>query len=273
MSRLVRTLRAEGAAAGLSFLQGAVSTARGWPVLLGRSMFYVIVMVVISRLWDTVMAARLPGTLATTLPPGVLVLYVAATEWVALSLPSVYLRLEDDIRRGGLEPHLLRPKAYLAQVLAQALGGGVVRLLVLGATALGLLAVSGRAWPPAEGFLYLAVLGPLGLAVGILLYLLAGLSAFWVRRTLPFFLIIQKLMFLVGGLFAPVSLYPEPFRSWAEASPFAAHLFWTGRQALAPSWPAFGQGVAWSLVWIVGLTGLCGLIWRAGLSRVLREGV
>lgn len=263
----------EAAAAGLAFRQGAASTARGWAVLLGRSMFYVVVMVVISRLWDTVMAARLPGTLATALPPGVLVLYVGATEWIALSLPSVYLRLEDDIRLGGLEAHLLRPKAYLAQVLAQALGGGVVRLAVLGVTALGLLAASGRPWPPAESLVFLLVLGPLGLTVGVLLYALAGLSAFWARRTLPFFLVVQKLMFLAGGLFAPVSLYPGVFRTLAEGSPFAAHLYWTGRQLLGPSLPALGAGVAWSLVWIVLLSGLCAALWRAGLARVLRQGV
>jgi ABC-2 type transport system permease protein len=269
----MRRLANEVISAGLAFRSGAAATAQAWPVLLGRALFYGLIMVVVSSLWDRVMAARLPGTLAATIQPGVLVLYVAATEWITLSLPSVHLRLEDDIRSGGLEPHLLRPKAYLIQTLAQTMGGAVVRLAVLAVTGLVLLGVSGRAWPAAPAFAYLAVLGPLDLTVGVLLYTLAGLAAFRARRTLRFQLVIQKLMFIAGGLFAPISLYPQPFRGWAEASPFAAHLYGTGRQALAPSLGAFGQGVAWSLFWIAALAVLCDLIWRAGLAKILRQGM
>ncbi len=265
------TLGREWTAAAAAFRTGLMGTLAGWPVLLGRSLFFVLIMVVISSLWDRVMAER--GALASTIAPGVLVLYVGVTEWITLSVPSAHLRLEDDIRSGGLEPHLLRPKAYLAQVFAQNYGSGVARLAALGVTALALLAVSGRAWPPAEAFPYVLLLGPLGLAVGVLLYMLAGLAAFWTRRVLPFMLVIQKLMFLAGGLFAPVSLYPEPFRRIAEASPFAAHLYWAGRQAMAPSLPAFAEGLAWCAVWIVSLALLNLAIWRAGLGKVLREGL
>ena len=85
------------------------------------------------------------GTLAQVLPAGGLAVYVGVTEWVTLSVVAVHLRLEDDIRSGLLEPHLLRPKAYLVQKAAEAFGGMAARLLVLGATALALLALSGRA--------------------------------------------------------------------------------------------------------------------------------
>ena len=269
MSRLAHDL----GAATASFRAGASATLHGWPVLLGRALFYSLILVVLTSLWDRVMAESTPGSLAATIPPGVLVLYVATTEWITLSLPSVHLRLEDDIRSGGLEPHLLRPKTYLLMTLAQTMGGAMVRLGVLGITAISLLAISGRDWPPAAAFAYLAMLGPLALTVGVQLYTLAGLSAFWVRRTLPFQLVIQKLMFIAGGLFAPVSLYPQPFRAIAEASPFAAHLFWTGRQAMHPSLTAFGQGVFWSVFWIAALLAVNSLIWRAGLTKVLREGL
>lgn len=260
----------ELAAAWRGLAIGAGATAAGWPVLVGRCLFYSVIMVVQAALWDTVMAARLPGTLAASLPDGALVLYVAATEWITLALPALHLKLEDDIRSGGLEAHLLRPKGYLLQTIAQSLGGGLVRLAVLGVTGGVLLLVSGRTPPPLEAIAFLAVLGPLGLTVGVLLYTLAGLAAFWARRVLPVQLVIQKLMFLAGGLFAPVSLYPEPWAAIVKATPFAAHLYWAGRQVLAPSWQAFAWGVGWSLFWIAALGALCEVIWRAGLGRVRR---
>ena len=181
-----------GAGAAWAALRvGAGETLAAWPVLAGRCVFFVILLLVLSALWDKVAAEQLPGTLVYALPAGGLALYIGATEWVTLSLPATHLRLEDDIRSGGLEPHLLRPKSYLVQVLSQNLGAAFVRLTVLGITALALLAASGRAWPPLEAFPRLLVLGVLGVVVGVLLYALAGLMAFWARRVLPFQLVIQ----------------------------------------------------------------------------------
>ncbi|MFC3077602.1 ABC-2 family transporter protein [Phenylobacterium terrae] len=251
---------------------GAGQAMAGWPVLLGRCVFYVLIMLVISALWDRVAAERLPGTLAHALPAGGLALYVGVTEWITLSLPHLHLRFEDDIRRGGLEPHLLRPKSYLFHTLALSLGGALVRLAALGATGIAMLIVSGREGPPLGVFAGLLLVGVLALAVGVLLYALAGLSAFWAKRTLPFQLVVQKLMFLLGGLFAPISLYPTMLREVGEASPFAAHLYWAGVQALEPSLAGFVTALGWQLFWIVLLTLLCLALWRAGLAKVLREG-
>jgi ABC-2 type transport system permease protein len=227
---------------------------------------------VLSALWDKVAAERLPGTLAQALPPDGLALYVGVTEWITLALPATHLRLEDDIRGGRLEPHLLRPKSYLVQILAQNLGGGLVRLAALGPTGLVMLAISGRAWPPPAAFPALLVAGIAGVAVGVLLYALAGLMAFWARRVLPFQLVIQKLMFLLGGLYAPVTLYPAAMEQVAKASPFAAHLYWPAALAHQPTAAVFLTGLGWQLLWIGILTSACFALWRAGLAKVLRRG-
>ncbi|HLZ83310.1 MAG TPA: ABC-2 family transporter protein, partial [Caulobacteraceae bacterium] len=205
---------------------GAAGAAAGWPVLLGRAAFYVLLLIVLTALWDKVAAERLPGTLAAALPRGGLALYIGVTEWITLSVPAIHLRLEDDIRSGALEAHLLRPKAYLVQRVAESLGAMLVRMAVTGTVALLLLLACGRPWPAPGVLAALAVVGPLGATVGVLLYAIAGLSAFWVRRTLPAMLVIQKLMFLLGGLFAPITLYPAWLARLGAASPFAAHLYW-----------------------------------------------
>lgn len=262
-----------GASAAWAALRvGFGETLAAWPVMAGRCVFFVILLLVLSALWDKVAAEQLPGTLAYALPAGGFALYIGATEWVTLSLPATHLRLEDDIRSGGLEPHLLRPKSYLVQVLSQNLGAALARLTVLGATALALLAASGRGWPPMEAFPYLLVLGVLGVVVGVLLYALAGLMAFWARRVLPFQLVIQKLMFLLGGLYAPVTLYPPVMEAVAKASPFAAHLYWPAVMTLEPSARLFLTALGWQALWICVLSAACLALWRAGLAKVLRRG-
>ena len=273
MRSMTRPVEAAGhavAAFAAAARMGAAGTLAAWPVLLGRSLFYVVCLLVLTALWDKVAAERIPGALA--LPAGGLALYVGATEWITLSIPAVQLRLEDDIRLGALEAHLLRPKPYLIQRIAEAVGALVARLAVTGVVAVALLAASGRPAPPLLAWPLLAGLGILGGVIGILLYVVAGLTAFWVRKTLPAMLIIQKLTFLAGGLMAPVSLYPGPFRRAAEASPFSASLYWPASQLIHPSVDGFLAGLAWQALWIVLLTALVTAIWRAGLGKVLREG-
>ena len=260
-------------AAHSAFTLGFRRNLANWPVLMGRALFYLVAMAVLTALWDKVSSQRLAGTLASSLPQGGLALYVGVTEWITLSVASIHLRLEDDIRLGMLEPHLLRPKPYLLQKIAEAMGDSAARLLGLGAAALLALAMSGRALPPAIAFLYIAILGPIGTALGVLIYAGVGLAAFWVRRVLPPYIIVQKIWFLLGGLFAPISLYPAWFFGIAIVSPFAASIFMPGNMMIAPSLAGFAEALIAQLTWLVLLAGLVALIWRAGLRKVLREGV
>src|SRR5262249_16221244 len=98
---------------------GFARTLAAWPVLAGRAACYALILVVLSALWDKVAAEHLRGAIA--LPAGGLAVYVGVTEWITFSVASVHLRLEDDIRSGLLEPHLLRPKSHLVQRLAEAM--------------------------------------------------------------------------------------------------------------------------------------------------------
>jgi ABC-2 type transport system permease protein len=251
---------------------GAAQALAAWPVLIGRVMFYLLILVVLSALWDKV-AAEQVTPLARMLPNGGLAIYIGVTEWVTLSIIAIERRLEDDIRNGGLEPYLLRPQSYLPQRVAPAIGEAAVRLVVLGAAGLAAIAISGRPLPTVGVFLALIVLGSLSCVVGTLLYVLVGLAAFWMRRVLPAMLIVQKLSFLLGGLLAPISLYPDWLFSIAKATPFGAHLYWVAVQTMAPSARLFWIGIGWQILWSMVLGALCTAVWRAGLRKALREGL
>ncbi|HVM98714.1 MAG TPA: ABC-2 family transporter protein [Caulobacteraceae bacterium] len=263
----------ELAAMAAAFRVGLASAVAAWPVLLGRAIFYAVCMMVLTAFWDKVGAQRLAGTFALRLPPGGLATYVGVTEWITLSVPAIQLKLEDDIRTGALEPHLLRPKAYLAQAIAGQAGGMIARLAILGVAALALLALSGRAWPSPAGIAYAALLGVIGAGIGMMIFAIVGLTAFWLRRVLPVLLIVQKLMFLLGGLFAPISLYPGWLRDAAALSPFGAHLAFAGQAVIGLSADDFWRALTLQAFWLVALTGLAALVWRAGLAKTLRAGV
>lgn len=260
------------ASAAAAMHLGAMQALAAWPILIGRVMFYLLIMVVLGALWDKVSAEQVTP-LAATLPPGGLAVYIGVTEWVTLSVVAIERRLEDDIRNGGLEPYLLRPRSYLLQRVAPALGETMVRGAVLGAAGLAALAMSGRVMPAPGAWPALLLLGSLGCILGTQLYVLVGLAAFWMRRVLPAMLIMQKLSFILGGLVAPISLYPGWLFDFAKATPFGAHLYWVGVQALTPSVGLFLIGIGWQILWIAVLTVLCALLWRAGLRKALKEGL
>jgi len=141
------------------------------------------------------------------------------------------------------------------------------------AAGLAALAMSGRPLPAPGVFLALLLLGTMGCVLGMLLYVLVGLAAFWMRRVLPAMLIVQKLSFLLGGLVAPISLYPDWLYGFAKVTPFGAQLYWVGVQVLTPSAQLFWIGIGWQILWCVVLSALCALVWRAGLRKALREGL
>lgn len=261
------------AAFAAAYRVGLAAAVAGAPVLVGRAIFYGVCLMVLVAFWDKVGAHRVAGTFGARLPLGGMALYVGVTEWITLSSPAVHLKLEDDIRSGALEPHLLRPKPYLVQLLAGQAGGMTARLAVLGAAGLLLLALSGRPWPAGFGLVYVAVLGVIGAAIGLLLLTLVGLSAFWLRRVLPALLIVQKLLFLLGGLFAPIGFYPGWLHALAAASPFAASLAFAGQAALTPSAADFARALAAQALWFAALSLAVALIWRAGLAKLLKGGV
>jgi ABC-2 type transport system permease protein len=251
---------------------GAAQALAAWPILIGRVTFYLLILVVLGALWDKV-AAEQVTPLAKLLPPGGLAVYLGVTEWVTLSVVAIERRLEDDISLGGLEPYLLRPKSYLLQRVAPAMGETMVRLAALGMAGLAALALSGRTLPAPGAWPALLLLGILGCVLGMLLYMLVGLATFWMRRIQPAALIVQKLDFVLGGLVAPISLYPDWLFNVAKATPFGAHLYWVGVQALTPSPALFLTAARWQILWIIVLAALCALLWRAGLRRALKEGL
>jgi len=109
--------------------------------------------------------------------------------------------------------------------------------------------------------------------VHVMLVALTGLSTFWVRRSLAAYLIMQKLIFLLGGLFAPVTLYPVWLARIAACSPFAAALYWPAVITLQHDTATVVTAFVAVFVWIAILALLCGWIWRAGMRRLLARGV
>ncbi|HEY2409228.1 MAG TPA: hypothetical protein VGI10_24655 [Polyangiaceae bacterium] len=231
--------------------------------LLGRALFFPIILGVFAALWRAVGEAGMP--LART--PSTLVWYLASTEWVLLSTPPVHFEIEQEVRRGDIAYHLPRPSSYAVSAFAQGLGVLSVRAPVLAAAAFVCAFVYGKGLP--EHPLALLYVVPFGLAAQVVLLtfqLTIGLLAFWLQNVGPVYWVWQKSAFVLGGLMLPLELYPAAVQRLAHFTPFPALLYGPARFILGAP-PTHGVELAWALA---GWFAVAVLLATAVYGRALR---
>jgi ABC-2 type transport system permease protein len=241
-------------------------------VLVGRVAFYGVILMVFSKLWQVVFAAQeRSGSPAPSAAFGGYVWYLVVTEWIMLSQPSVHMDVQADIQSGDIAHQLSRPMSYVGSKLAEGLGDLALRLLVLGAAGLSFGRLFAESWPNPAELIQAALVGLLSSLLMLLCLLSIGLCAFWMHDCMPVYMVWQKLVFVLGGLMLPLSIYPDWLRSIALASPFAAMLFGPGDLVIGGN--AIAASLARELVaWCVVAVSVALLLERRALRRLVVEG-
>lgn len=228
-------------------------------VLLGRMAFYLVLLLVFSRLW-TVVAER--GALAHLSASGML-WYLALTEWVVLSMPTLHLEVEEDVRTGQIAYRLARPVSYLGTRLAEAAGDAALRAVLLGSFGLVFACLLAGGLPEDPRGLALALpLGLLAIAQGMIFLAVIGLLAFWLQDCSPVYWLWQKATFVLGGLLLPLDVYPAWLVEVAWYTPFPALIYGPASMAFRLD-PAGALDVLTHLaVWTAIAAGLAAWLYR-----------
>jgi ABC-2 type transport system permease protein len=263
-------------------------TAHGWPgwlkyvaiarlafwqrlseraVLIGRLAFYFLVLLVFSCVWRTLFTAH-PEHAGSGRTAADYVWYLALTEWIMLAQPALYLDIEADVRSGDIAYQLTRPMSYVGGKVAEGIGDLLLRLLVFAPFGLAFARLLSGQWVDPFALGCAALLGVLAAVVMLLTYAAIGLCSFWLHDTTPVYLIWQKLLFVLGGLMVPLSLYPDWLQALARALPFSSVLYEPGRLLLEGS-ASFEPGVLLELLgWL-----LLSALTVAGLERLGRRSI
>jgi ABC-2 type transport system permease protein len=188
--------------------------------LYGRAVFFVVVLGVFTSLWKAVEEAGMP----IAAEPVSLVWYLAITEWILMSMPTIHMDIQESIRRGDVVCQLGRPVSYVGAVFAEGVGALLMRAPVLFLVACGASFVLTRHMLPVT---VLAAIVPLGFVAAALLtaiYVGLGMAAFWLGDASPLWWVSQKALFVLGGMMMPLSLYPDVIQHVAAFTPFPAIL-------------------------------------------------
>lgn len=202
-----------------------------------------------------------------------MVWYLAMTETITLSSSRIFTEISEEVKAGNLAYTLARPLGYPWYQVANSLGGSVPRFVLNFLTAtvvvgLGMRQVAGNL----AGLLAFLGMASLALLLDALVAVLIGLSAFWIEEVMPVFLIYQKLLFTVGGLFLPLEMFPDWLKRISERLPFQ-FITYVPARAFVDFEPGFvRQAVTGQVIYIVILVGLVTLVWRRAQRRMVMHG-
>lgn len=190
--------------------------------LFGNVFFMAVIVGIFSALWRSAAEFGLPSSLTSRQ----LVWYLAITEWLALSQPSIHFQIATEIRRGDVAYALQRPVSYLSACFARAVGELALRLAVLAPAALLVGWFFAGGLPSTSAALAQAAAFGLGAAlVAAAFRVLIGLCAFWLQDVMPLHWIWQKLGFVLGGLMLPLEFLPASLQRLAHYTPFPCLLY------------------------------------------------
>jgi ABC-2 type transport system permease protein len=241
--------------------------------MIGRIIFFIILMLIFSRLWQAVLGAAANGASSPASPagsgPSDMLWYLAGTEWIALSVPMTHLDFERDIRSGDICYRLGRPVSYIWSRLAEGTGAMLARMIAVGLTALVFTRLLAGAWPSGGWAVLMAI--PYGLVAGTLLLMfqcIIGLSAVWMEDVSPGYWVWQKLMFFFGGLMFPITVYPNWMQAIAEWTPFYPLLCGTGMIASGGHMDVASGFAIRLAAWVVIAALLLAWVFRRAEQRV-----
>jgi len=234
--------------------------------LLG-SVFYALILYVFVQLWSVL--GRTRGFVVEGFGPRELVWYLMASEAIMLGRARFEQETDEEVKTGAISYCLNKPYHYILFKLASYWGETALKMMlniVIG-SAVALAAVGPIAVHPAH-LCAVLVCAALALTLNFFIGMALSLLAFWVEDTAPFFWIYSKVLFVLGGLFAPMEVYPDALARAARATPFNYVLYAPARLFVQFDMDFFLRTVTMQVAWVAALAFLVMALYRTGVRRL-----
>jgi ABC-2 type transport system permease protein len=236
--------------------------------MLLRTVFLVLILYIFLQLWRAAYAAQGSDTMAG-FSVAQMIWYLALTESIVLSRPSVSRAVDEEVRSGAIAYTLGRPYGYASYRLTTYLAERLLRFLTTLAVAgtLAMLYVGPVEVSPASLAAAL-VATVVAVAIDFVAVFGIGLLAFWVEDTSSLDLIYSRAVMLLGGMLLPLDVFPDWLQRVAFSLPFSAMLHGPARLALSESpgdlWPLLGR----QLFYLAAASAAVSLLYRSALRRL-----
>lgn len=190
---------------------------------------------------------------------------------IGLGMRNVFKLVDRDIKSGAVEGSLIKPLDWRLTKVTVLLGKNlletalliitfVVTLLIL----VGLPDMSFVTPGFVAGYVLIMLMA---IVASSALYVIVGLTAFWLNDAMPAYRIVDKVVLIFGGAFVPIALFPEAVQAVVRYSPFGVY---------AASTQLFNPGlvkyliptIISSIIWTALTVMLCNWVWRRAEQRI-----
>lgn len=189
----------------------------------------------------------------------------------------IYPRIASEIGRrieeGQVAIDMVRPVGFVRQMLAMELGESAGRWILLIVVIPGLLLIGSLTPPsPIAAALFLVSLA-LAFTVSVLMWLLVGLSGFWLMHISGMSGLVGMTSSFLAGSMIPVWFMPGALRTAVEWLPFQSINFlpasiWVGQ---ATGWE-IGRALGVQAFWVAVMSALVAWVWNRAQRRIVIQG-
>lgn len=239
--------------------------------LLWRSLTIFLFMLVFASLWTaTYRAAGVESLGGLSLRE--MLWYLMLAETIELSKPRLINAISSQVKDGSIAYILNKPYNFLLYHLSVSLGDSAIRAVLNTFFGGAIVWVMMGSPPGVTGWL-MALVGIFGAwLLHFCINAMIGLAAFVTEEVAPFEWIYQKFVFILGGLFIPIDLYPDWLQAIARSLPFSYMLYEPARLFVSPDPQRLVNMLAGQALWLLILGGLLALFFQRGVRRLAVNG-
>lgn len=249
-----------------------VTTARRNESLTGGLVSGLVVALITATLGFLWQAALPDGEMIVGYSAADMVWYLAIAETVVTCVDArLMLRIGDMLRRDELATELLRPAAVAGMLIAREFGTSLVRAACTFPPCAAVAFAMGGAPPGGLTGIVLCILAaPLAILAHLLLIVATSSSALWIGDTTAAWMVLQKIVFLAGGMLAPLEFWPQLAERIFIALPFAAMAYTPARVGVHADVSEAAVLISMQLGWVLVLGLVVAITWSVGIRRIVR---
>lgn len=188
-----------------------------------------------------------------------------------LGIRDLFKVVEQDVQSGEVEVQLIKPLDWRLVKACQVIGKNCIEFAVqLVVMPIFLLLIVGLPnisfWSPAFllGFLLLTIFAVVSASC---LFMIIGLTAFWLHDAKPVYRIFDKTIMVFGGAYVPIALLPHVAQTIVRYSPFGVYAAPT--QLFNPGvTPVLASYLLSAVFWTISLIVLNNFVWHKAQGRI-----
>ena len=235
------------------------------------SLFIGIILFIFIQLWTVVYGTEAEVIEGFTL--GMMIWYLVLTESIVTSPGRLIEDIGAEVQSGTIAQHLLKPYHYLLFKYVTTMGSTVLRFVmtfIIGALLafffVGGIKVTLWSVPIIILSLFLALTLHYAFMAAI------GVMAFWLEDAESLYLLYQKTIFVFGGMFMPLDIFPAWLESVSKALPFSYVAYYPAHLAVRFDVNEAISVVGMQIVWISVLSVIAWALYRFCVKRITING-